>query len=561
MTYALLFEIAWKSLVTSGAALLLLGLLKGRTAGERSWIAHAGLLATLLLPAAIVLLPNWQVDAPVSLPAAVAGPALAELPASPVSVPAAAPAAVDFWALSIWLYALPALLLLLATLVAVLRLFAMRRRASVMVEPAWLSALAHAQRRMGFKHGTALLVSDELSSPVSWGLLRPIILLNPEALRSGSDAEAIISHELAHVARLDWAKLILARTATALFWFNPFVWILARHCHQLREEAADDAVLRSDVREVEYAALLVAAARHENKGLLLAAHGVAPSRDSLKRRVTRILDKGLSRAPARAGWITICSAGTILVSAPLAALTPVTPLPVSAPTAASLERPLVLAVPVDLSRALSRPAVPVPAPVAAPAAAPIAAPVPAAVAAPVETRASGSAAPRPVELAALADDRRTAETRIDRNPARLPSPQTLVSMKVHGVTPQFAAALAAISPHYARLRPDELVALRIHGVTPARVGELQALGYRDLSAGQLTSLAIHGVTPAYIREMTSLGFPRLSVGTLTSMRIHGVTPAYVREFRAAGYRDVTAAELVTMRIHGVSVADAGRGDP
>jgi beta-lactamase regulating signal transducer with metallopeptidase domain len=180
MTYALLFEIAWKSLVTSGAALLLLALLKGRTAGERSWIAHAGLLATLLLPAAIVLLPNWQVDAPVSLPAAVAGPALAELSAAPVSVPAAAPAAVDFWVLSIWLYALPALALLLATLVAVLRLFAMRRRASVMVEPAWLSALAHAQRRMGFKHGTALLVSDELSSPVSWGLLRPIILLNQE---------------------------------------------------------------------------------------------------------------------------------------------------------------------------------------------------------------------------------------------------------------------------------------------------------------------------------------------------------------------------------------------
>jgi beta-lactamase regulating signal transducer with metallopeptidase domain len=565
MTYALLFEIAWKSLVTSGAALLLLGLLEGRTAGERSWIAHAGLLATLLLPAAIVLLPNWQVDAPVSLPAAVAGPALAEIPASPVSVPAAAPAAVDFWVLSIWLYALPALLLLLATLVAVLRLFAMRRRASVMVEPAWLSALAHAQRRMGFKHGTALLVSDELSSPVSWGLLRPIILLNREALRSGSDAEAIISHELAHVARLDWAKLILARTATALFWFNPFVWILARHCHQLREEAADDAVLRSDVREVEYAALLVAAARHENKGLLLAAHGVAPSRDSLKRRVTRILDKGLSRAPARAGWITICSAGTILVSAPLAALTPVTPLPVSAPTAASLERPLVLAAPVDLSRALSRPAVPapapVPAPVAAPAAARIAAPVPAAVAAPVETGASGSAASRSVELAARADDRRAAETRIDRNPPRLPSPQTLVSMKVHGVTPQFVSALGTISSHYARLRPDELVALRIHGVTPARVGELQALGYRDLSAGQLTSLAIHGVTPAFIREMTSLGFPRLSVGTLTSMRIHGVTPAYIREFRSAGYRDVTAAELVTMRIHGVSVADVRRGDP
>ncbi|HEX9946282.1 MAG TPA: M56 family metallopeptidase [Allosphingosinicella sp.] len=559
MTYALLFEIAWKSLVTSGAALLLLGLLQGRTAGERSWIAHAGLLATLLLPAAIVLLPNWQVDAPISLPGESAAPALAEVAAPLPASPAAAPATVDLWALSVWAYALPAALLLLATLVAVLRLFAMRRRASVMVEPAWLSALAHAQRRMGFKHGTALLVSDELTSPVSWGLLRPIILLNQEAVRSGGDAEAIISHELAHVARLDWAKLILARAATALFWFNPLVWILARNCHQLREEAADDAVLRSDVRETEYAALLVAAARHENKGLLLAAHGVAPSRDSLKRRVTRILDKGQSRAPARAGWITVCSAGTILVSAPLAALTPVTPLPASAPAVAKLERPVVLAAPVRLARAVSPPAVPVPASIPAPPAAPAAARAVAAAAA--AAPASASAAKQPLELASRGDDRHTPATRIDRNPPRLPTPQALVAMKVHGVSPQFVAALAAISPRYSRLTPDELVSLRIHGVSAARVGELHALGYRDLGVGQLTSLAIHGVTPAFIREMTSLGFPRLSVGTLTSMRTHGVTPAYVREFRAAGYDDVTAAELVNMRIHGVSVADARRAGP
>jgi bla regulator protein blaR1 len=137
MTYALLFEIGWKSLVTSGAALLLLALLKSRTAGERSWVAHAGLLATLLLPAAIILLPNWQVDAPLALAGAATGPtaAAAAGPGVPLGQEASAPA-IDVWALSVWLYALPAALLLLATLVAVLRLFAIRRRASVMVEPA-----------------------------------------------------------------------------------------------------------------------------------------------------------------------------------------------------------------------------------------------------------------------------------------------------------------------------------------------------------------------------------------------------------------------------------------
>src|SRR3546814_15005649 len=89
----------------------------------------------------------------------------------------------------------------------------MRGRAEVLTQGSWLSALAEAQRRMGFKHGTALLVSKELRSPISWGVLRPTIVLSPVTVDAVDEAEAIIAHELAHVARLDWAKLLGARVA------------------------------------------------------------------------------------------------------------------------------------------------------------------------------------------------------------------------------------------------------------------------------------------------------------------------------------------------------------
>ena len=78
------------------------------------------------------------------------------------------------------------------------------------------------------QNGTALLTSSELKSPISWGLFRPVILLNEEALEARHEAEAIIAHELAHVRGLDWAKLLLARIVTAIFWFNPLVWLAAR---------------------------------------------------------------------------------------------------------------------------------------------------------------------------------------------------------------------------------------------------------------------------------------------------------------------------------------------
>ena len=65
-------------------------------------------------------------------------------------------------------YAVPAAILLFITLLALARLIALRARAEVLVDGHWLSALARAQRRMGFKHGTALLTSDDLASPISW---------------------------------------------------------------------------------------------------------------------------------------------------------------------------------------------------------------------------------------------------------------------------------------------------------------------------------------------------------------------------------------------------------
>lgn len=328
MTSAMLIALAAKSAVVAGVTLLLLKALKSRSAAERSWVAHAGLTVLVLLPLAAQALPSWRVAALVLQPpapalAVSAGPRDLSLALPVASAPAAAVPAppVDFGMMLQALYWLGAGALVLVMLVGVIRLFALRRRAGVLVDAEWLTALARAQRRMGVKFGAALLVSDEIHSPLSWGMLRPTILLNEDVVPLHRDAEAIIAHELAHVVRLDWVKLLLARAVTALYWFNPLVWVLARQCHQLREEAADDAVLRSDVPSTDYAALLVGAARHDCKAALFTAHGVAPSRGSLRQRVTRVLDDTRRRAPAAAAWATACLAGAFLLGGPLAALT------------------------------------------------------------------------------------------------------------------------------------------------------------------------------------------------------------------------------------------------
>jgi beta-lactamase regulating signal transducer with metallopeptidase domain len=558
ITAALLFELAWKSLLVAGAALGVLKLARRRSAAERSWIAHCGLAALVLLIPAVILAPAWN---PVPLPAPLAEapaartvlvdmPALAHAtspPAASVAQGAAMPAAE--WALpslgelAVWLYAVPLVLLLLAMLIAVARLFAMHRRAAVLVEAPWLAALAQAQRRMGFKHGTALLVSDELHSPVSWGMMRPIILLNPAVIPATDEAEAIIAHELAHVARLDWAKLLLARVACAVFWFNPLVWLLARESHQLREEAADDAVLLSDVDGADYASLLVNAARHDNQALLLAAHGVAPAKDSLKRRITRVLDASLARRQADMGWAVLCLVVLLGITGPLAALEPgAAPREPAGAFAAQPKGP----------------------------GATVAQAVAGAVPSTIRGTATGD---RAVALQSDdgADEPESAADRLIEMKAVGLSPEyvremqqagfdgsadDLVGARAVGVTPEFAREMRRFSPN-ADL--DAVVEAKAVGLSPQFIGEVRGV-FPGINLDGLVEFAAVGVTADYVRSMQRL-FPQVTSDEIVEMKAAGVSPGFVEEMRRQGLSADDPDEAVEGRLFVQSANDrhAGHG--
>jgi beta-lactamase regulating signal transducer with metallopeptidase domain len=333
-----LILIALKSMLVAAVTLGLLRLAARRSAAERSTVAHLGLCALLVLPLANFFLPSLPVlmpeqvafkalQAPISV---IANPILVQPTIVPLSGP---PGGVDLAhrlnTFVLYVYPLPAIALLLFICAALLLLVRLRAHARPVVDPVWLAALARAQSRMDFTKNITLLSSGDIFSPIGWGLIRPIILLNEEILAANAQAEAIIAHELAHMIQHDWAKLILARIVTAAYWFNPLAWLLAREAHQLREEAADDAVLAADIAGPDYAALLIGVARCESRGFLSVVHGVAPSRTSLRRRVTRVLDDGSARAFPCGHRLAALTAAMLIMTAPLAVTTfkPATGLP------------------------------------------------------------------------------------------------------------------------------------------------------------------------------------------------------------------------------------------
>ena len=544
---ALLIELALKSVLVAGGTLALLRLARHRSAAERSWIGHLGLVALVVLPAASLLMPGWN---PIPATATVETAATLQIPAAaleadatatsatlaPDAAVASAPAA---WALpsageiAVWVYAVPLALLLLAMLIAVIRLGAMHRRANVLVESSWLNALAQAQRRMGFKHGTALLVSDELRSPVSWGLMRPIILLNPQSVSAVQEAEAIIAHELAHVARFDWAKLLIARLACALFWFNPLVWRLARESHQLREEAADDAVLLSEVDGAEYASLLVNAARHDNRALLIAAHGVAPGKDSLKRRITRVLDADLARAPANGAWVALCLVALTAVAAPLAAFDPTVTRPRAALAEVEAATPLAVADP----RAVT-----------APTPAAIASPVgQAAPAASVDPKAKHSKDEQDDEIDTIIASRAVGLTPEYINSMRAAgfagSMDDLTGARAVGVTPEFARQMRRYD---STVDLETVIAARATGLSGTYFAEMRRM-FPGLTLDDAVGMSAVGVSLDYAREMRAL-FPRVSADDVQSMRAVGVTPAFVHEMRRQGLSAGDPEEAIEGRL-------------
>jgi beta-lactamase regulating signal transducer with metallopeptidase domain len=561
-----LIAIALKSLLISGLALGLLALLRHRSAAERSWVAHVGLLALVVMALAPLVLPNWNVAAPALFsPAPVAEPVAGTAPATTAVAPlpasvaptrlTAAPISISPLAATTAAYALPAAVLLVITFLALMRLVALRARADVLVDGHWLSALARAQRRMGFKHGTALLTSDDLASPISWGLMRPVILLNSRAVEAAGDAEAIIAHELAHVARLDWIKLLLARVATALFWFNPLVWVLAREAHQLREEAADDSVLAADIADTDYAQLLVGVARHECPGLLLGAHGVAPSKGSLARRVARVLDGKTARGPVARSFALGVFAGALLVAAPLAALT-LTP---GAEETSKSSRPSpAVATGVDMGKpyySSAEPPADLPHIIAHGVATSVATAVAAVSPSEVELDAAEIAQERAqaardlaVEQAQLAAERAREVGREMRKVGKSLRESRAGELQAIGVTPEYVGAMRASAPRLARLEPSEFAGMRAVGVTPEFARELMA-AMPGMSPDELVEARAVGVTGAYVRQMRAAGV-RGDIDDFVQLRAVGVEPSFVQRARKAGFTTLDPDELVELRALG-----------
>ena len=136
--------------------------------------------------------------------------------------------------------------------------------------------------------------------PMVLGIRQPIVIVPAIADHWSDDRrQAVMLHELAHVARYDCLTQTLASAACALYWFHPGVWWAARQLRIERELACDDRVISAGTEAREYASHLleIAYAAGPHQALALAVSMASPRQ--LEGRLRAALDAARNRtAPA-----------------------------------------------------------------------------------------------------------------------------------------------------------------------------------------------------------------------------------------------------------------------
>ena len=289
-----------------------------------------GLAGSLALPVLTLVLPSWR-SATLGNAAKFWGAARAagasvnfqKLPSTVIDAAAASPLTGQWIKLIFLLWMLGALFIAAKLLVGIARLAWVSAHSASLVQAGWSQMVSGQCKRLGIVRPVQVLLSaDPASMPLTWGFLRPRILLPAGATEWPPDQRStVLSHELAHIARHDWLAQIFAELTRAMYWFHPLAWFAAAKLRSESEHACDDSVLNSGVDPSHYASQLLDLARtlkNAHRGWSTALAIARPT--NLERRFIAMLNPNLNRGGISRRTGLLLKAAALCLLLPLAAL-------------------------------------------------------------------------------------------------------------------------------------------------------------------------------------------------------------------------------------------------
>lgn len=135
----------------------------------------------------------------------------------------------------------------------------LRTRQLFYLESDWQNRVNIFKNKLKISRAVGIAESALIAVPMTLGWLKPLILLPIGTINkmTTGEVEAILAHELAHIAGRDYLLNILQSVIEIIFYFNPAVWWIAANIRAERENRCDDIAVSLSNSVLTYAKALL----------------------------------------------------------------------------------------------------------------------------------------------------------------------------------------------------------------------------------------------------------------------------------------------------------------
>ena len=173
----------------------------------------------------------------------------------------------------------------------------LKTRMTAQLPKEWQDKMLQLSTELDIRRPVRLLESALALAPMVVGWLKPVVLLPIGAVNylTPAQVEAILAHELAHIARHDYLLNLLQSCVEILFYFNPAVWWMSAHVRTERENCCDDIAVRLCGNSLAYAKALVSLQEMQLASPALAMP-FSKNKNQLLLRIQRILQPSQNKS-------------------------------------------------------------------------------------------------------------------------------------------------------------------------------------------------------------------------------------------------------------------------
>lgn len=436
-------------------------------------------------------------------------------------------------------------------------------------EQFWDDLLQRLRQQSRITAPIQLLESALVRTPMVIGYLKPAILF-PIGMINRLDprnVEAILAHELAHIAHHDYLFNVLQSIVETLFYFHPAVWWLSSKIRHEREIAADDAAVRLTGNAIEYAKALVLVQDMAFMPLSPSLAFAGTQKRQFMHRIQHILHIQPSTNLAMEKFIGTCAILLLLIGLGYAQNKnnsipqPTTEYNQTVASGNALSGIwegtikddkvcINLSSRSDHSTWMNGDCYP---------------------------KSDFSALPTVESEFTLSRPAGTITFKgkfennegfgrfrfaADQSFSNWLSEQGITGIDEEAMVHLFFAninkdyVMALKKAGYNKISGEELQNLAIHGVDQQRIADYQelskSLGEEQPSIESMLNLTIHDIDQEFIKSLTQAGFPKLSSDDIMNAKIHELTPEFIKQCREMGIKDLAFEDILNFKIHEIT---------